>query len=80
MIIGAPKAIHEFPKLKKEEVEALAKTLNELLNQGAPPEAQMGVPLGSLAQLVHTALDAFPVEVDAAPPTEERPRLIIPPV
>ena len=75
MIIGAPKSVKDFPVLKKEEVEVLVKTLAELLAQGLPAEAPMGVPLGSLAQLVHTALGALAEEA----PVEPAPRLILPP-
>lgn len=85
MIIGAPKSVQDFPKLKKEEVEALAATLAQLLAQGAPAEAPMGVPLGSLGQLVHTAMGAFdaPVETPAEPVLpvlneDNRPRLVLP--
>jgi hypothetical protein len=75
MIIGAPKSVKDFPVLKKEEVEMLVKTLAELLAQGLPAEAPMGVPMGSLAQLVHTALGAFAEEA----PVEPAARLILPP-
>jgi hypothetical protein len=83
VIIGAPKAVQDFPKLKKEEVEALAATLVQLLAQGAEPGMPMGVPLGSLGQLVHTALGAFESAEEVLPtpviPVEnDRPRLILP--
>ncbi len=85
MILGAPKSVRDFPKLKREEIDALANTLTQLLAQGAPVEAPLGVPLGSLGQLVHTALGAFPEETPAEPVVEaipadavDRPRLVLP--
>jgi hypothetical protein len=83
MIIGAPKGVQDFPKLKKEEVEVLATTLAQLLAQGAEPGMPMGVPLGSLGQLVHTALGAFETPEEALPEPilaaeDDRPRLLLP--
>lgn len=85
MILGAPKSVRDFPKLTREEINALASTLTQLLSQGAPVEAPLGVPLGSLGQLVHTALGAFPEEtptetvVEAIPAdAADRPRLVLP--
>jgi hypothetical protein len=85
VIIGAPKSVRDLPKLRKEELDALANTLSQMLAQGAEPGMPMGVPLGSLGQLVHTALGAFPEETPAEPVVEaipadaaDRPRLVLP--
>jgi hypothetical protein len=67
--------------LRKEELDALATTLSQMLAQGAEPGMPMGVPLGSLGQLVHTAPEETPAEpvVEAIPAdAADRPRLVLP--
>lgn len=78
-IIGQPKSLSELPIVSNEEIDGLAKFLDQQISEGTPLEIPQALPLKDLARLIRTA-QHYRDELNKLQSSEENQpsRLILP--